>query len=95
MPHGGDAWARMNSRPEDTMIARWRGYVVEVNVGGEVSVGERDRRGGRTSRAATSTTCYVHAARPIFEERQPKAMQMEELTDAIPREWDKQQNTVL
>jgi hypothetical protein len=26
----------------------------------------------------------------ILEARQPKAMQLEELTDAIPKEWEKQ-----
>ena len=30
----------------------------------------------------------------ILEGRQPKAMQLEELTDAIPSEWEKQRTSV-
>jgi hypothetical protein len=32
---------------------------------------------------------------PIPEGRQPKAMQLEELTDAIPSEWEKQRKALL
>jgi len=31
----------------------------------------------------------------ILEGRQPKAMQLEELTDAIPSEWEKQRKVLL
>ena len=31
----------------------------------------------------------------ILEARQPKAMQLEELTDAIPSEWEKQRKALL
>jgi hypothetical protein len=31
----------------------------------------------------------------ILEGRQPKAMQLEEVTDAIPREWEKQRKALL
>jgi hypothetical protein len=31
----------------------------------------------------------------ILEGRQPKAMQLEELTDAIPSEWERQRKALL
>jgi hypothetical protein len=51
----------------------------------------------RVSPAATSTGCYVLApdiVEAILEGRQPKAMQLEEVTRAMPSEWEAQRVSI-
>ena len=68
--------------------------------GAEVSVGGGDRRSGWSNselrpRLLRLTLLAPDIVDTILEGRQPKAMQLEELTDAIPSEWEKQRKSHL
>ena len=100
-PDGGDAWAPAKPRPDETLIRalarahRWKRVLEE---GRYRSAGELAEAEGVTrsfvNRLLRLTLLAPDIQEAILEGRQPKAMQLEELTDAIPSEWEKQRTSV-
>ena len=66
----------------------------EVSIGGEIAEAEGVTR-SFVNRLLRLTLLAPDIVEAILEGRQPKAMQLEELTDAIPSEWEKQRKALL
>jgi hypothetical protein len=103
-PDSSDAWAPAKPRPDETLIRtltrahRWKRLLED---GTFRSAGELAEAEGVTHSFVKPTTS-VDAARAGYCEaileggsRKRKAMQLEELTDAIPSEWEKQRKAHL
>ena len=101
-PGGGDAWAPAKPRPDETLIRalarahRWKRRLEEGRYGsaGEIAAAEGVTR-SVVSRLLRLTKLAPDIVEAILEGRQPKAMQLGELTDAIPSEWEKQWKALL
>jgi hypothetical protein len=101
-PDGGDAWTPAKPRPDETLIRalarahRWKRMLEEgiCRSAGEIAKAEKVTRSfvGRLLRLTLLAPDIVEA---ILEGRQPKAMQLAELTEAIPSEWEKQRKALL
>ena len=101
-PDGGDAWAPANPRPDETLIRglarthRWKRMLEEGRCRSVAGIAQAE---GITrsfiNRMLRLTLLAPDIQEAIFEGRQPKAMQLEELTDAIPGEWEKQRKALL
>jgi hypothetical protein len=101
-PDGAYAWALATAAGRDADPRAGAGASVEADVGGgEVSVGWElaEAEGGVTRRVVNRllrlTLLAPGIVQAILEGRQPKVMQLEELTDAIPSEWEKQRKALL
>ena len=100
-PDGGDAWAPAKPRPDETLLralARGHRWKRILEGGNYRSAGElADTEGVSRSfvnRLLRLTLLAPEIVEAILEGRQPKAMQLEELTDAIPSEWEKQRKAL-
>ena len=101
-PDGSDAWAPAKPRCDNTLIRalarehRWKWLLEE---GKYRSAGELAEAEGVTrsfvNRLRRLTLLAPDIVEAILEGRQPKAMQLEELTDAIPSESEKQRKALL
>ena len=100
-PDGGDAWAPAKPRPDETLIRalarahRWKRLLEEGKYRSAAEIAEAE---GVTrsfvNRLLRLTLLAPDIVEAILEGRQPKAMQLEELTDAIPSEWEKQRKAL-
>src|SRR5512132_1165877 len=95
-PDGGDAWAPAKRRPDETVIRalarahRWKRMLEEGRYrSAELAGAEKVTRsfGNRLLRLTLSAPDIVEAS---LEGRQPKAMQLEEVTRAMPSGWEEQ-----
>ena len=93
----GDAWAPAKPPPDETLIRalarahRWK-QMLEADryrSAGELAEAEGVTR-SFVNRLLRLTLLAPNIVQAILEARQPKAMQLEELTDAISKEWEKQ-----
>ena len=100
-PDGGDAWAPAKPRPDETLIRalarahRWKRMLEEG----------RYRSAGEIAEAEGVTRSFVNRLlrltllapdiEAILEGRQPKGMQLEEVTRAMPSGWEKQRKALL
>ena len=99
---GSDAWAPAKPRPDETLIRalarahRWKRLLEE---GRYRSTGELAEAAGVTrsfvNRLLRLTLLAPDIVEAILAGRQPKEVQLEELTDAIPSEWEKQRKALL
>ena len=100
-PDGGDAWAPAKPRPDETLIRalarahRWKGMLEE----------RRYRSAGELAEAEGVTPSFVNRllrltllapdiVEAILDGRQPKGMQLEELTRTMPSGWAEQRESV-
>ena len=98
-PDGGDAWAPAKPRPDETVIralARahlWKRLLEEGRYGsaGEIADAEKVTRSFVNRLAAADAVPDI--AEAILDGRQPKAMQLEELTRAMPSGWVEQRES--
>jgi hypothetical protein len=100
-PDGGNAWAPAKPRPDETLIRalarahRWKGL---LEAGSYRSAAELADAEGVTrsfvNRLLRLTLLAPDIVEAILEGSQPKAMQLKELTDAIPSEWEKQRKAL-
>ncbi len=101
-PDGGDAWAPTKPRRDEMLIRalarahRWK----QIAGGGEYrSAGEIGEAEGVirsfVNRLLQLTLLAPDIQEAILEGRQPRAMQLEELTDALPTEWEKQRKALV
>ena len=99
-PDGGDAWAPARPRPDEALIQRWRGRIGgsecssgQVSVGGELAEAEGVTRSFVT-RLMRLTLLAPDIVEAILDGRQPKAMQLKELTRGLPSGWEEQREIV-
>jgi hypothetical protein len=101
-PGGGDAWGPANPRTCETLIRalarahRWKRLLEEdrCRSAGKIAEAEQVSR-SFVNRLLRLTLLAPDIVEAILQGRQPKAMQLQELTDAIPSEWEKQRKAHL
>jgi hypothetical protein len=101
-PDGGDTWAPAKPRPDETLIRalarahRWKRMLDE---GRYRSAGELAEAEGITrsfvNRLLRLTLLAPDVQEAVLHGRQPKGMQIEELTRLMPSEWDEQRQNFL
>jgi len=97
-PDGGDAWAPAKPRPDETLIRalarahRWKGMLDEgrYRSAGELAEAEVVTR-SFVNRLLRLTLLAPDIVEMMLDGRQPKGIQLEDLTRALPNAWDKQQ----
>jgi len=98
-PDGGDAWAPSRPRPDEALIRavvrahRWRRLLEQ---GKYRSVSDLAEAEGLTrsfvNRLLRLTLLRPDIVEAILDGRQPKGMQLEELTRTMPSAWDEQRS---
>jgi hypothetical protein len=96
-PDGGDAWAPAKPRTDSTLIRalarahRWKRMLEEgrCRSAGEIAEAEKITR-SFVNRLLRLTLLAPAIQEAILEGRQPKAVQLEELTGSIPSSWEEQ-----
>ena len=101
-PDGGDAWAPAKPRPDETLIRalarahRWKRMLEEGTYRSAAEIAEAEKAYAQLRQpAAAADAAGAGHLEAILDGRQPKAMQLEELTDAMPSEWEKQRKALL
>ena len=96
-PDGGDAWAPAKSRPDETLIRalarahRWKRLLEEGRYASTTEIAEVEKIGRSfVNRLLRLTLLAPDIQEAILEGRQPKEIQLEELTRAMPAEWGEQ-----
>ena len=101
-PDHGDAWAPAKPRPDETLIRalarahRWKRLLEggTYRSAAELAEAEKVTR-SFVNRLLRLTLLAPEIQEAILEGRQPKAMQLEELTGAIPSSWEEQRKALL
>jgi hypothetical protein len=101
-PDGGHAWAPAKPRPDETLIRalarahRWKAMLEECRYrsAGELAEAEGVTR-SFVNRLLRLTLLAPDIVEAIFDGRQPKGMQLEELTRTMPREWGEQRELLI
>jgi hypothetical protein len=101
-PDGGDAWAPAKARPDETLIRalarahRWKRMLEECRYRSAAELAEAE---GVTrsfvNRLLRLTLFAPDIVEAILGGRQPKAMQLEDLTRVVLTRWDEQKQRVL
>jgi hypothetical protein len=100
-PDGGDAWAPAKPRPDATLVRalarahRWKRLLDE---GRYRSAGDLAEAEGVTrsfvNRLLRPTLLAPDIQASIIDGRQPKGMQLQELTGSIPSGWEEQRKAI-
>ena len=100
-PNGGDAWAPAKPRPDETLIRalarahRWKRLLEEGKYRSAAEIAEAE---GVTrsfvNRLLRLTLLAPDIQQAIIDGGQPKAMQLAELTRAIPDGWEEQREII-
>ena len=97
-PDGGDAWAPTKPRPDETLIRalarahRWNRMLEQGRYRSIAEIAEAEKIDRSfVSRLLQLTLLASDIQEAILEGRQPKGMQLEELTRARPGAWGEQQ----
>ncbi len=100
-PDGGDAWAPAKLRPDETLIRalarahRWKRMLEEGTHGSVSEIAEAEKIDrSYVNRLLRLTLLAPDIQEAILDGRQPKGMQLEELTRAMPSEWGVQRRLV-
>ena len=101
-PDYGDAWAPAKPRPDETLIRalarahRWKRLLEggTYRSAAELAEAEKVTR-SFVNRLLRLTLLAPEIQEAILEGRQPKAMQLEELTGTIPSSWEEQRKALL
>jgi hypothetical protein len=99
-PDGGDAWAPAKPQPDETLIRalarahRWKRLLEEGSCRSAAEIAEEGVTRSFVNRLLRLTLLAPDIQEAILDGRQSKAMQLEELTDAIPSEWEKQRKAL-
>jgi hypothetical protein len=96
-PDGGDAWVPTKARPDETLVRalarahRWKRMLEDgtYRSAGEIADAEKIGR-SFVSRLLRLTLLAPDIQEAILEGRQPKGMQLEELTRAVLEAWGEQ-----
>ena len=100
-PDGGHAWAPTKPRPDETLIRalarahRWKRMLEDgtYRSAAEIAEGERIDR-SFVNRLLRLTLLAPDIQEAILDSRQPKGMQLEELTRTMPMAWGEQRRRV-
>ena len=100
-PDGGDAWSPAKPRPDETLIRalvlahRWRRLLEEGRYRSAAELAEAEGvTRGFVNRLLRLTLLAPDIVEAILEGRQPKAMQLEEVTRAMPSKWEEQREVI-
>ena len=100
-PDGGDAWAPAKPRHDETLIRalarahRWKRMLEDGTYSSISALADAERiNKGFVSRLLNLTLLAPDIQEAILDGRQPKGMQLEELTRAMPMEWGEQRRRV-
>ena len=100
-PDGGDAWAPAKPRPDETLIRalarahRWKRMLEEGTHGSVSEIAEAEKIDrSYVNRLLRLTLLAPDIVEEILDGRQPKRMQLEELTRAMPLAWEEQRRRV-
>jgi hypothetical protein len=98
-PDGGDAWASLKQRPDETLIRalarahRWKRMLEEGKYRSATEIAEAE---GVTrsfvNRLLRLTLLSPDIVEAILDGLQPKGLQLEELTGAMPSGWEEQKH---
>jgi hypothetical protein len=96
-PDGSDAWAPAKARPDETLIRalarahRWNRMLEAGRYRSAQEIADAEKIGRSfVSRLLRLTLLAPDLQEAILEGRQPKGLQLEQLTRAVPAEWDEQ-----
>ena len=100
-PDGSDAWAPAKPRHDETLIRalarahRWKRMLEEGTHGcvSEIAEAEKIDR-SYVNRLLRLTLLAPDIQEAILDGRQPKGMQLQELTWAMPSEWEEQRELI-
>jgi ribosome-binding protein aMBF1 (putative translation factor) len=99
-PDGSDAWAPAKLRPDETLIRalarahRWKRMLEKGRFRSTAEIAEAEKIGRSfVNRLLRLTLLAPDIQEAILEGRQPKGMQPEELTKAMPKEWKSQRQS--
>jgi hypothetical protein len=90
---GGDAWVPTKPRPDETLIARWRGRIGGSGCSTTANIDPLKQRGVTRSyvnRLLRLTLLAPDIQEAILDGRQPKGLQLAMLTGALPSAWEEQ-----
>jgi len=100
-PDGGDAWAPAKPRPDETLIRalarahRWKRMLEEGRYRSAAEIDEAEGvTRGFVNRLLRLTLLAPDIVEAVLEGRQPKGMQLEELTGLMPNAWEQQHQRV-
>jgi hypothetical protein len=100
-PDGRDAWAPAKPRPDQTLIRalgrahRWKRMLEDGTYGSAAEIAEAERiTRGFVNRLLRLTLLAPDIQQAIIDGGQPKAMQLAELTRAIPDGWEEQREII-
>ena len=101
-PDGSDAWAPSKPRPDETLIRasarahRWKGLLEQSKYrsAGELAEAEGVTR-SFVNRLLRLTLLAPDIVEAILDGRQPKGLQLEDLTQALPSDWEEQRKRLL
>ena len=100
-PKGGDGWAPAKPRPDETMIRalarahRWRCLIEDGTYHSAVEIAEAEKiTRSFVSRLLRTTLLSPNIQEAILDGRQPRGMQLEELTKGMPSSWEEQEKLV-
>jgi hypothetical protein len=101
-PDGGDAWAPAKPRPDETLIRalarahRWKEMLEAGKCRSITEIAETEKVDrAYVSRLLDLTLLAPDIQEAILEGRQGKGMQLEELTRAVPAEWQAQRDQLI
>ena len=101
-PDGGDAWSPAKPRPDETLIRalvlahRWRRLLEEGRYRSAAELAEAEGvTRGFVNQLLRLTLLAPDIVEAIFDGRRPKALQLENLTRALPSVWDEQRHHLL
>ena len=100
-PDGGDAWAPAKPRPDETLIRalaraqRWKAMLEDrrYRSAGDLAEAEGVTR-SFVNRLLRLTLLAPDIVEAILDGRQPKGMQLEELTRTMPSTWTAQRESI-
>jgi hypothetical protein len=100
-PDGGDAWAPAKPRPDETLIRalaraqRWKAMLEDrrYRSAGDLAEAEGFTR-SFVNRLLRLTLLAPDIVEAILDGRQPKGMQLEELTRTMPSTWTAQRESI-
>jgi hypothetical protein len=101
-PDGGDAWAPARPRPDEALIRavvrahRWKRRLEggKYRSAAEIAKVESHTR-SFVNRLLRLTLLAPDIIEAVLDGRQPKEMQLEDLTQALPSAWDEQRRRLL
>ena len=101
-PDGSAAWAPAKPRPDETLIRalarahRWKKMLEDTAYRSAAEIAEAEKvTRSFVNRLLRLTLLAPDIQEAIIDGRQPKGMQLEELTGVMPSTWDEQRRRIL